>query len=151
MRSGAPQDSAASDDGTERGLSRRRWPRPRRRTPLVESARLAPPIRPSHWGSAAAARRIPGVSRLGERGERGKRGAVPLQSLLGSHLELLCALQKCPLLPLLLSLPLATPLLSPPCRGSSLCRGRSPPRPTTTRTTPATRGAAAAAATTRHK
>ena len=95
------------DDRRERREGDSRKPRPRRRPPLAGETHVAPPIESSHWGARVVAvgtrRRRP--FRRGEGGRDGARrraseggSPAPLQSLLGSHLELLCALQKCPLL-----------------------------------------------------
>ena len=99
------------DDRRERREGDSRKPRPRRRPPLAGETHVAPPIEGSHWGARVVAvgtrRRRP--FRRGEGGREGGRDGArrraseggspaPLQSLLGSHLELLCALQKCPLL-----------------------------------------------------
>ena len=98
-------------------------PRPRRRPPLARETHVAPPIEGSHWGArvvpVGTRRRRPFRRGEGGMGREGEGGSpAPLQSLLGSHLELLCALQKCPLLHSsspLLSLPSSRGVEDPHC------------------------------------
>ena len=75
------------------------------------------PFRPPIGGAAIARRRAGRGPTAGKRGAEGTRAKrPPLQSLLGSHLELLCALQKCPHLLLFpfLSFP-SSPVEDPHC------------------------------------
>lgn len=139
--------------GGRMGLPRK--PRPPRRLRLAEQTHLAPPFELSHWGKRSSRRAHRALD--GQRNSTEQSGAErpratdrgePTSTSVPLRISFRALVRASEGPSPLLSSP-SPPLLS--CRGSSLCRGRSPPP--TTRTTPATRGAAAAAAgaTTRHK